>query len=97
MMRNKKRQKSVYIREKLPYVYYTVNIFPVLGGTDVGPNRFDTSRSVHVRSSPLRSILVTIHGYLSCSILDTIHDAYYVPIGTYVLTATYSSHVIRNT
>jgi hypothetical protein len=36
MMRNKKRQKSVYIRETVPYVYSTVNIFPVLGGTDVG-------------------------------------------------------------
>jgi hypothetical protein len=35
MMRNKKRQKSVYIRETVPYVYSTVNIFPVLGGTDV--------------------------------------------------------------
>jgi hypothetical protein len=38
MMRNKKRQKSVDIRETVPYVYSTVNIFPVLGGTDVSIN-----------------------------------------------------------
>ena len=38
MMRNKKRQKSVYIRETVPYVYSTVNIFPGLGGTGVFVN-----------------------------------------------------------
>jgi hypothetical protein len=46
MMRNKKRQKSVYIRETVPYVYSTVNIFPVLGGTDVA-SRISFVNHVH--------------------------------------------------
>jgi hypothetical protein len=35
-------------------------------------------------------------GHPLCSILDTIHDTYYIPIGTYVLTCTNSSHVIHS-
>jgi hypothetical protein len=54
MMRNKKRQKSVYIRETVPYVYSTVNIFPVLGGTDVYVDISSGSISSTVTTSRVR-------------------------------------------